>query len=291
MEGKRAISPKSKKIRMVAVLVMVGIALLVYLRITSSPRMPEFPRCAISQNRANQVIQSLRARTAGFEPSAKEKELIHLLQRVHQLEAGDPSAAESDELVQKLSMVRFQSERLTGVSLDRYLKLGDHLAVNFHDALETYLLLVRANPGGHSDSDSAAASVIDRSGAFLKLALKRGAISPDGTMHMSPITPQVLFRVRWRSLANLRLDMDLKSPEKSAYFDFKAKFADKKNLKSRITAIAELTRTCPAYDATIARAMAMYQAGNKERAKKELENAIEKGRGTPQIKQLLRTLR
>ena len=285
---------KRKKARIVAIVAALTGAFGVYFFISLYPRIPDFPQCVVPQDEQEKVIETLFEKTKDFKPTVDEEKIIANLEQLHKVEASSSSqtANNYEETMASIATVRESVSTLAGMGRERYLLLGDYLAREFHTILMDFLSSTQKKGLLSSQArDKGAEEVIRSGGAFISRSLRCGAISSNGELNTSKITPEVLFKVRWRHLADLRLDLDLSNPERKAYHGFVAQYAEKSSSSRRLQAIQELKKLCPSYDSLLARAIVMHEGGNDPRAIQELEIAVKEGMGNSKIRSLLRALR
>ena len=80
------------------------------------------------------------------------------------------------------------------------------------------------------------------------------------------------------------------TPEKRAFYDFTARFTPSDTPERRLNAVEELTKLDKSYDATIARAMILFQAEKKRAALEALKKARKNGRDDAVLRRFIQFL-
>ncbi len=267
--------------RIAVVLAALCIAAAVFRMVSSKGRIPQLPRVVLSATEERTATEALRRRTAAFVPSAQETGLVQLFEQMHRAETERLRKGANDKgpLGEQEA---FRQAALQAVSLDesRFLLLGDWLALRFQDAFVK--VLAHAQQHGIEAVTTEGSEMMRRlllsGGTFFFRAVKAGAITPDGKLSASQIAPQVLFRVRWRHLAKVRLDEGFSAAEKKAHFDFVAAFASPVAEQSRVRAVSELKRLDKSYDNTVALGIVLHEAGNDKAAYDVVSKTMKNGR-------------
>jgi hypothetical protein len=163
--------------------------------------------------------------------------------------------------------------------------LGDHLAFDFGQALENLLSIAQRDgfDAVRVNNKRIIEEIEIKGGSFLSRARGRGVIDDKGKLYVPRITPQVLFRIRWRHLGGLPIEEDLNPAELKAYFGFVVAFANPLSMKKRLGAIKRLKEMDDSYDDLIARAIVLHQSANDQDAYQELKKGIDQGRGDAEI--------
>jgi hypothetical protein len=65
---------------------------------------------------------------------------------------------------------------------------------------------------------------------------------------------------------------------RKVFFDWTIRFSESTNLNKRLAAIGLLHTADPSYDQALAKAVALYEGGKKEDARRVLEQAVSEGR-------------
>jgi hypothetical protein len=275
---------KNRVIRpIIIVLSVVVVVVAVYFLVSSKGRIPSLPRIQITDGNQNQVTEELFSRIKGFEPHAEEKELALQLTGIHRLET--TKNAQGAKLKEALDLFRETASYVIVKDKKRYLLLGDYLAFKFGEALENLLSFAQRDgfDAVRVNNKKIIEEIEIKGGSFLNRARGRGVIGDKGQLHMPRITPQVLFRIRWRHLGGLRIEEDLNQVETKAYFDFVVAFTNPLSVKRRLGAITRLKEMDNSYNDLIARAIVLHEAGNDLDAYKALKNAIDQGRNDAEI--------
>ncbi len=289
---KKKMDQKNRVIRPIitvlsAVLLVVG----VYYFVSSKGRIPSLPRVHLTADDQNQAIEELLSRIKDYKPTTEEKELALLLTRIHRLETTQKD--DGAKLPEVLKLFNEAASDVIRKDKKRYLLLGDFLAFEFAKALENLLTLVRRDGFSmmNARDNKKVEEIKIKGGSFLTRARRRGVIGDKGQLHVPKITPQVLFRIRWRHMGGLAIEEGLNSQEKLAYFDFVVAFTDPLSLKRRLGAIKHLKEIDNSYDDLIARAIVLHESGSDRDAYRELKIAIDQGRSDAEILNFAKALR
>lgn len=249
--------------------------------------LPQMPRAHISKAEQDEAVEALLGRIKGFAMYPLEQEMVTILEKINNVEVDD--SLSEDQRREKLEPLLAQFNRKAReqiiVDVSRYLEFGDYLAMRFEEALQKVLdeasqkgLGAVLAEGGPSVRELEA-----KGGSFLDRAVEVGAIGPDGELRAAKIAPQVLFRVKWRHMGSLSVDTEFTPVEQLAYLDFVVRYSKPESLNKRLSAIVALANFDDDYDATMARALVLYQAEKKADAYTELKSAIDEGRQDPEI--------
>jgi hypothetical protein len=289
---KKKMDPRNRVIRpIITVLSAVILVVGVYYFVSSKGRIPSLPRVHLTADDQNQAIEELLSRIKDYEPNPEEKELALLLTRIHRLETTQKD--DGAKLPEVLKLFNEAASDVIRRDKKRYLLLGDFLASEFAKSFENLLSLARRE--GFSRMSARDNKKIEeikiKGGSFLTHARRRGVIGDKGQLHVPRITPQVLFRIRWRHMGGLPIDEELNSQEKRAYFDFVVAFTDPLSIKRRLGAIKRLKETDNSYDDLIARAIVLHESGSDQNAYRELKTAIDQGRTDAEILDFAKALR
>jgi hypothetical protein len=283
----------ARRARTAVFVVLGGLALAaaVFLLARRGGQVPPLPRPELGDEQVSVARQELAQRVAGRSPTDDEQKLRELLERLNRAEAGARAAPESVVEVEGLvKAVGELASALAARDLDRYLEHGDALAVEFDRALER-LLEEASRVGMEQARRSEAGTELDRlGGSFMHRALERGLIGEDGSLAASGLLPQVLFRVRWRSLARIGHREGLSPTEWKAHMDFVLKFSKPSSVEPRLQAIDEIARLEPGFDALLARAIVLHEGGRDDEAYLLLAGAIDSGRGDDAVRSFYRLL-
>ncbi|MCP4605209.1 MAG: hypothetical protein GY847_32615 [Proteobacteria bacterium] len=282
-------SGSASRIQIAAVLGALVIASAVFFIVPGNDRIPSLPRAVFSSREQDQAMAELSNRVKGFKPTDEEQSLVEQLKTMHRSETMDlKDKARKDEVEREVASFRQAASGFVAQNEKRYLLLGDYLAVDFNKTLDRFLSLARDTPievltaeGGKEINHLKRCG-----GAFLLRAVKRGAISSHGRLSASRITPQTLFRIRWRHLGKMKLLLGIKPVEQKAYFDFVAAFGNTSSVNRRLSAIKKLKTLDESYNDVVARAIVLHEAGRDREAYKEVLDAIEKGRSNVDIRRL-----
>ncbi len=267
----------------IVTLTAVAIVVAVYFFISSKGRIPGLPRIGLTDAEQKQVTDALIARIKGFEPHVVEKDLTRQLAGIHRLETmQNPQGA---KLKEALAKFRETASNVIGEDRDRYLLLGDYLAFEFNRALHHFLPAVQRDgfSAVRANNPKMIEEIEIKGGSFLSHARSHGVIRDNGQLVVPQITPQVLFRIRWRHLGGLPIEEALTPVERKAYFGFVVAFTNPLSAKRRMGAIKRLKEMDNSYNDLIARAVVLHESGNDRKAYEELKNAIDQGRSEPEI--------
>lgn len=275
----------------------VGIAAITVIGITyrfsAEPppgRVPAMPQVTIAAQAENVSLTGLKQRTEGFEFTAKETQIAEQLEALNLTEsATKPPAPAPENLEHLISAMQKKLTSYAQEDLNRFLRLGDVLAMRFHEALMQSL----RSPSTASPSRDAELHLMQAQrygGSFVQRALDRGVISADGRLRVSHITPQVLFRYRWRHMGGVSKTEGFDRAELKALYDFHARFSLPKALERRLNAVRQLAALDKTYDETLATAVVLYEAGHRQEALETLEKAKKSGRDDSEIEAFVRRL-
>ena len=263
----------------------------VYYLVSSEGRIPSLPRIELSENEQKKATEALLARLKGFELLAEEKELTALLTEIHRLETTLES--EGSKLKETLSRFKKTASDMIEKDRQRYLLLGDYLAFEFGRTLDE--LLSVAQRDGFAAVRANNLKMIEeievKGGSFLKRARRRGMIGDRGKLNAPRITPQILFRIRWRHLGGLPIEVELSPEERKAYYDFTVAFTSPSSVKRRLVAIHRIKETDDSYNELIAQAIVLHESGNDQDAYQILKKAIDQGRSDAEILSFAKALR
>lgn len=264
----------------VAVLIALGVASSIYLLAKPEPsRVPSMPRAVIGDRDVAAAMSALEDRARGFVPRGADEERVErLFLEINRAELADASGGGERGKGAREEFRRFASAvRMS--DHERFLRMGEHLALQFHDALAD--VLEEARSGGLDEVLAAGGERVQRlrdlGGNFMRLE-ERGLFARDGAMNASPLLPQVLFRKRWCALAGARGMEEFDGTEQRVMNDFVIAFSAPEALDNRLAAIERLEEAEPGFDGVIARALVFHQAGSDEGARGVLEEAIRLGR-------------
>jgi hypothetical protein len=273
------------------VLAAVFLIVAVYYVVSSEGSIPGLPRIQLTDDNQDRVTADLLSRIKGYEPNSVEKELALQLVGIHRLETAQN--VEGAKLDEALKLFGRKASSIIHKDKKRYLLLGDYLAFDFAQALEKCLLIARRD--GFDAMGASQRKKIEeievKGGSFLNRALRRGVIGDKGQLYVPRITPQVLFRIRWRHMGGLDIQEDLSSVERKAYFDFIVAFTNPLSVKRRLGAIKQLKEMDDSYDDLTARAIILHESGSDQYAYKVLKNAIDQGRSDVEILNFAKALR
>jgi len=263
-------------------LVLVGavaLAALVFALARREGAAPPLPRPVFTEAEVRAALDDLRERAATVSVTDDERVLITMFEELGRAEAAAPAGPEDAQQVEGMVKAVGEVARARAVrNLERYLRLGDLLAVEFDRALGE----VRAE-AQRSDLEAALRSEAgDRlqqlGGSFARRAAERGLIREDGTIDGPVLLPEVLFRVRWRALAGLDRREGLSPLEWRAHMDFVLSFSKPSSVEARLQAIDEIAALEPGFDTLIARTVVLHEAGKDGEALTLLNEAIAGGR-------------
>lgn len=266
---------------------------MVFWLVRSEGRVPDMPRTAIGESEQQRAMQALFARARDFKWKESDLEVQKKLTGLHQLETQDRDGFDrSSEIEVKIAELKESMQNATGGDAAYLLLLGDAFAVQFHRALENLLATMkRRGQKGWAEKEKAALRVVrEKGGSFFERARKRGVIDDDGTLQVSEMTPQVLFRYRWRHMAGLDWDRELLPVEKKAYFDFIVRFSSKSAVMERLSAVEGLHALDKKYEREIARAIILFDGQEFAAARSELKRAIANRRSTATAQAFLNAL-
>ena len=109
---------------------------------------------------------------------------------------------------------------------ERFVLLGERLALEFSDALDDVLSIARRQglqktleQGGER-----AERLVHAGGGFVTMSVARGLITDDGELHASRLLPQVLFRRKWCAMAGHEKHARLSETEELVNLDFLVAF-------------------------------------------------------------------
>jgi hypothetical protein len=165
-------------------------------------------------------------------------------------------------------------------SPEGYRLLGMKFSLEFKDLMDS-LLDDAANGGIASalERDPARADRLKKlGGSFLRRAMDKGVIESNGHMHAPRLALQTMFQARWNHLGGLAPDDTLGPVARKVFFDWTIRFSESTNLNKRLAAIGLLHTADPSYDQALAKAVALYEGGKKEDARRVLEQAVSEGR-------------
>ena len=252
--------------------------------------IPPLPRVRFEGDEQVRSLDDLKKRAREFVPTDPEEQLIQKLVEIHKKEIQKQTTS-SDENGLRFDLEAFGVEARAFGSQNpaRYLLLGDHLAYEFHECLNTLLQLLREKTKtGHVPGrlKEAILEVVRTGGVFYERAMRSGAILPDGRLLAPGIAPEVLFRARWRHFGALRADQGFTDVEKRAYFDFLTAFAPPTSVDKRLEAINELAKLTDSFDAVVARAIVLHEAGQTREALNLVKQTLKQGRGDSVLENL-----
>lgn len=268
MRSKQEKDRRSSKMLAYGVFVLVAIAvpMATYLGVSRQGHAPPLPHPSFSAEQMREAMTRLTERARGFSPTEEEKGWMEDLQALHMEETG-PQTDPSDVARLEGMMGQLEKSLTAQANADksRFLLMGDVLAVRFHEALVS-LLRAHRNNGDKRNLTALQAQVTRFGGSFYRTALSRGVITPQGNLRVPEITPQVLFRYRWGKMAALNPEETFSVIEKKALYDFIVTFNASAPLSRRLEAADNLSRLDTSYDAIVAKAHVLLDAGDKTKA-------------------------
>jgi hypothetical protein len=266
----------SKLIRISLLVAAVPImGLVTYKVVSSKGHIPPFPQPTFKSGEAEKSISDSMLRASSFHPTDDELKLVSMLEQLHLAETGEESEEPTMSVEKRTADLSAALAPAAKKDLTRFLALGDFLATRFDSALKD---LLSQKPSTGENRSYALMRVTLFSGAFYTRALRSGLIAPDHTLNGSSALPEILFRYRWRRMGGLPGTVEFSNFEQKALLDFTVRFTDKQNIDRRLKAASDLAVLDKSYDAPIAKALILLDAGQKERAHKTLEQAIAAGR-------------
>jgi hypothetical protein len=270
---------RSKLPAVLAVVAAIGAAVAVYC-ITSSKRpLPAMPRASFDSAEIDAALGALRSRAQAFSPNAEERRLMDEVRSLHLSEVAATRGKEPQERSRGLlDTVRKDSVSLAGADRGRFVALGEKLAVAMQDEIEAFLEVGRRQgmEAALSQPSEALDRVLTAGGLFLFKALERGVVGERGELRGPRLLPEVLFRKRWCGAIGLEGEARFAPVEERALLDFTAVFT--KDVDERLKAIDSLSRRDRSYDAEVARALVLLQAGRAAEAKGAVDRAVKAGR-------------
>jgi len=269
----------------------VALAALVYFLTRRTGDVPDLPRPQFDADQVEQATADLAKRAAEVSLTDDERALIGMLEDLNRAETAEPTGPES--AVQVEGMVKAVGEvarARAARNLQRYLRLGDSLAIDFGEALGALLTEARGDGLERAMRSDAGDEIRRLGGSFASRAIERGLLTEDGAIDGSVLLPHVLFRVRWRALAGLDRREGLAAVEWLAHMDFVLTFSRPSSVEARLQAIDEIVKTQPEFDALLARAIVYHEAGMDDEALSLLSEAIAAGRADDAVTDFARTI-
>ena len=251
-----------------AVLLAMGLALLIFFLARNAqdptPSMPE-PTIDIAQRDA--ALKRLQQRAGQHQDDDYSRALTEAYFALNAAETQQPAAP--PERIAEL-MNAFQERGLvpsTGQT-DRFFRVGDSLAVAFEQALHRVLALAKTQ--GLSAVIQANGPEIQGlyklSGSFFAHFLRRGIVAEDGTLSVDGAVPQILFRRRWRVLGGTAHRQDFLEIESLIDLNFVLHHTAPTQSALRLAAIRRIQGIDTNFDAELARALVLHEAGRIEEA-------------------------
>lgn len=237
--------------------------------------VPPMPRAAIT---AQEELDELTRIKDALKALRTGKDIHLFIEKVEALNLAeiDPSHVSESELRAAQEAARAMAHE----NPEGYRLLGMKFSLEFKDLMET--LLDDASRGGIPSAlerDAARANRLNKlGGSFLRRAMEKGVIESNGHMHAPRLSLQTMFQARWNHLGGLSPDDSLGPVARKVFFDWTARFSEPTNLNKRLSAIGLLHMADPSYDETLAKAIALYEGGRREDARRVLEQAIADGR-------------
>ncbi len=259
----------------------------IYYSISIQGYLPEFPKVSTSVEEAEKSIAGLFLRTKDMSLTEKEKDFVNQLEELHLAETNELSDPPSLSIEKRVENLQRSLSEAARDNIDRFLLLGDFLAARFHSALEA---LLSEKQGVAPNRSTAVMRVNVFGGAFYKQAIERGIIDNAKGVNGSVALPQIMFRYRWRLLADLKKDLEFSDFEKRVLLDFVARFSNKHEASKRLNAVTELAQMDLSYDIELASALILSEAGRTHEALLYLEDAISGKPDNKKLKGLYRLL-
>jgi hypothetical protein len=264
------------------VLVLLGVvalAALVFFLARRGGEIPPLPRPGFDDGEVRRSLEELAARAKEVSITDDERTLLEMFEKLNRAETAEPQGPETARQVE--GMVKAVGEVALARATrnpERYLRLGDSMAVEFDRALNA--VLERARSGGLARAlESEAGDDLRRlGGSFVKRAVERELIDDSGEIDGPAHLAQVLFRVRWRAIAGMDRRRGLSPVEWLAHMDFALTFSRPESVELRLQAIDEIQKLGPGFDALLARAIVLHEAGMSGEALALLDEAIAGGR-------------
>ncbi len=272
------------------VLIAIAVPMATYLGVSRQGHIPPLPSPSFSADQMRQAMIHLTEQAKRFSPTEEENGWMERLQEIHLEETGpqnDPSTAA--HLRRMMTQLEKSLVTAADADRDRYLLMGDALAYRFHEAL---LSLLRAQRKSNVEENLSAlqSQVIRFGGSFYSTALARDVITREGDMRVPTITPQVLFRYRWRKMAELNPTEAFSIIEKIVLYDFIVRFNSTSPLSRRLEAADSLSQLDKSYDALVAKARLLLDAGEKAPAMALLKSKTNRRTNDPVIKRFIAAL-
>jgi hypothetical protein len=288
--GKGDSAPRWRGIALV-VAGALALAALVYLLARRGGEVPDLPRPRFADAEVSEALRELAARAARATVTDDERALIGMIEELNLAETAEQVGPET--AVQVEGMVKAVGEvarARAARNLERYLRLGDSLALEFDGALEAVLAGARREGLVRAMRSEAGAELKRIGGSFAARAVERGVITDSGEIDGPQLLPSVLFRVRWRALAGVDRREGLAPVEWLAHMDFVLAFSKPSSVEARLQAIGEISRLQPEFDALLARAVVLHEAGRDGDARALLDEAIDRGRSDESVADFVRSL-
>ncbi len=268
-------------------LAVAAVGFITYKGVSSRGHIPPFPQVRLDSKESEKSLLDTASRAASFSPKEDELKLISMLEQLHLLETGEEEEEPTRSVETRTEELAAALKQAAKQNQERFLLLGDYLAVRFDSALKA---LLSQKPSKDETRSYAYMRVTLFSGAFYMRAQKSGLIAPDRTLKGSAALPEILFRFRWRLLAGLPGTLELTRFEQKALFDFTARFVDKQDVDRRLKAASKLAELDSTYDAVTAKALIRCEAGQYEQALAILNKATAAGRNDPAFQSFVRAV-
>ena len=261
-------------------LVLAGLALMIFTAVfyVARPKhgaVPTMPEVAIDPTQIDFAVKRIRARarTVSF------SEYHHMLRDAYQdLNLAEVEGVDGKELMRLRQNFVEKTEIGQTARKERYLLMGDYLAVQFEKVLSDVLKDI-GNKGLQPVLASQSANyrkLISISGNFLKEGIRSGLIGTDGQMHDASFVPQILFRKRWRMLGEMPYRYQFLPIESLVDAAYQLRFGNPAHPDSRLRAVQRIHRAVPDFNHLLASALVHYEAKEAERAKAVLARGLQK---------------
>ncbi|MBN2716941.1 MAG: hypothetical protein JXX14_13900 [Deltaproteobacteria bacterium] len=268
-----------KNVRLKWMLLVVAVAAtFVGIFFLASPRngaLPPMPEVKIDRTQMAFAVNRFKKRAGAVTVERWQQNLINAYKKLNIAEARFDDA-KTIEFLHRIFVEK--SEIPQTAQKERYLLLGDYLALKFEGQLQKVLTDVQRMGLERvtAERNHNYQELIALSGNFFKESVQIGLIRPDGQLRVAPYVPQILFRKRWRVLGELPFRYQFLEIESLADAAYQLRFGKPSAMEMRLRAIAQIRRLDPDFNHQIASALVYYEGQESNRAIDVLKRALVK---------------
>jgi tetratricopeptide (TPR) repeat protein len=253
--------------------------------------VPSMPSLNINQNELKDAVDRLHKRADSVKKLNSYQ--ASTLEAFFKLNMVEISSKDPQTVIAAQAGFEQQTQIPATAKKERYLLLGDYVAVKFEKALKKVLL--RAENEGLKKiinlEDADYANLVKLSGSFLVSLIQRGAVAEDGKLLIPDYMPQIIFRRRWRMLGGLPYRYNFLEVEALVDNYYLLMQTEPSLVDKRLKAVKRVKQLTPDFDYILARAIVYYEGKERQRAIEVLKSAIDSDADNFTAQQFLRFLK